>query len=127
MTPLLALADRVEQAEGPGHERDIAIAEACYYGRFGGVGYDPAMWVEKNGGHSGSIDLAMTLVPEGYSFRVGRTDDGRFYAEVAENDGHMMAGDPDEWYWEADAATGGQALTAAALRAQAAIAMEVGK
>lgn len=67
MSPLLELAERVEAATGPSHELDLAIADACYTHGIGGVNYDPALWVERYGGHSGSIDAAMTLAISGVS------------------------------------------------------------
>ena len=127
---LVELAARVEAAAGPSHELDLAIAEACYHGGFGGVNYDPALWVERYGGHSGSLDAAMTLVPEGglwemgHGINTGRRLSGTFERPEGEPEKDFRAGVgmgevPARWTHGRSFATPALALTAACLRAQA--------
>lgn len=63
------LIEHCEGAESGGHDLDLAIANACYDLRFGGVNYDPGIWVERYGGHSSSLDMALTLLPDGADWR----------------------------------------------------------
>lgn len=119
---LLALAERVEGAAGPSDELDLEIARASYAGLLGNIGlcgysgrvnYDPAMWLERHGPITGSLDSAMGLVPEGWN-----------WALLGEPDGYKVGlqtrpGRPFD-HAGAHAATPALALTAAALRAIAA-------
>jgi len=109
-TRLEELADRCEAATGPSHELDLAVADACYTHGFGGVNYDPSLWVERYGGHTASLDAAMTLVPEGCFPLLDWTGPHcRMRDQLSRDiDGHGFA------------ATPALALTAAALRARAA-------
>lgn len=133
MTDLVELARRCEQGSGKdamlGAEVEIAargFPERAYRQANGmrPRGTPPLDRLEWAAGFFGagplaSLDAAMTLVPEGWpSVYLARTDDGRWHAALAGNDGHMMAEDPEEYYVEADAATPAIALTAAALRAR---------
>jgi hypothetical protein len=87
---LIALAERVERAEGPDRELDALIEVAVFgfpqraYDQANGLrnrGADPLdkmLWL-KNWGvprYSASLDAAMTLVPEGW--RVGFEQGSRF-------------------------------------------------
>ena len=98
---LLELAERCEQATGPDLELEMAISRVR----------DAAGKVLPQLDYTRSIDAAMTLVPEDFDWRLGRTNSGlTIHAEVggqAEED--MRFG-----------ATPALALCAAALRARAA-------
>ena len=133
MIELLELAARIEAASGADRALDQIIMAAAFPennarvieydgGLFcveGGEGDDWHM-MRQSKHFTGSLDDAMSLVPEGWlSFFIGQTDDGKCYAALAGNDGHMTAEDPDENYVETTAATLSNALAAAALRARA--------
>jgi hypothetical protein len=107
---LLALAERVEALTGPDDAVDLAIAEWCYAnGGVAGVNYDPQLWVIRHGGEfTASLDAAMSLVPDGYDWILGRTNGGLTV--------HAEVGNREQIF----AATPALALTAAALRARAA-------
>ena len=66
------------------------------------------------------LDAAMALVAnEWESVSIRRTDDGLWHVELAHNDGHMMAEDPEEWWvMSEDRPSPALALCAAALRAR---------
>jgi hypothetical protein len=112
---LLELAERCEKATGPDRELDLAIARASYghgFPIFGErVNYDPALWLERYGPITASLDAAMTLVPEGMVWFVEAYPGDHSEAAV-------------RWpYYDADerrAATPALALCAAALKARAA-------
>lgn len=145
MTDLVELAKRVEALDGPCRETDAEIGAACRIIDGGPLdligepffrvspckrrvehgscveGDDVVVKSREPARFTASLDAAMTLVLEGWpSVYLARTDDGRWHAALAGNDGHMMAEDPEEYYVEADAATPALALTAAAIRALAA-------
>jgi hypothetical protein len=87
-TNLSTLADRVEAATGPDREIDDEIRTAMAYT------YETGTLAPR---YTASLDAAMTLVPEGWdSRRVGCTDDGRGYAQLAADDGAMMAEDTED-------------------------------
>jgi len=139
VTPLLALADRVEQAEGPSRELDAAVVAALNLRSF--VRQDRhyislargEIWLStwrigkacvdtfegEVPAFTESIDAAAMLVPEGFAFGCGCG------TEEPNVEGWGWCG-PDEGPY-AFAATPALALCCAALRARAAIAMEVGK
>lgn len=109
-SPLLLLAEKVEGLEGADREVDVAITCAVF---------------KRNVGHrkwTASLDAAMSLVPQG------------LHPGVSENIWHLhwhawmgrqdRDGSPDD-VANANAATPALALTAAALRARAA--MEAGE
>lgn len=75
MSEMLELAEYCERLEGPSGEVDLAIATWCYRnGAVAGVNYDPVLWIERNGGEfTGSMDQAMALVPEGWSWIGGHS------------------------------------------------------
>jgi hypothetical protein len=124
---LLALAERVEALGGPDREVDAEIALAlgivrerdgnCFYGH-----RDFSMMVLERGyydhdgsapelsAYTASLDAAMTLVPEGMCWRTACFPRGQGVASA------MVEGGPERM-----AATPALALTAAALRARAAI------
>jgi hypothetical protein len=109
------LIERLEALTGPCRECDQDIHELAVMGlpKTTGYIYSSCLWFTR------SIDAAMKLVPaEMESRRVGCTDDGRGYAELAKHDGHMMAEDPDEYYYEGEGATMPIALCIAALKAR---------
>jgi len=112
------LSARVEALEGPDREADAEIARAC------GAEYGPKSgWCDNESGdywtvencalhYTASLDVAMSLVPEGYGYEV-RSMDGleRHIAGCFFDD----TGEPDFW---AQAATPAIALCAAALKAR---------
>lgn len=111
MTALLDLAARVEAAEGGDDALDLAIAEWCFgAGAVAGVNYDPQLWLLRNEGFSGSLDAALTLVPEGWRWFVNWKC-ARCWTVV---DDRVVEVE------DATAATPALALCAAALRARAA-------
>jgi len=127
MTPaeLHALADRVERATGPDRELDAVIVEmcyrlhiplACYEGR--SINYDPALWQERHGFEpTGSIDAAIQLVPEGWSWYVGSGAPlSRLFEAIVHPSGQPFSVDLDIY---GEAITPAQALTSVALRARA--------
>lgn len=130
---LLALAERVEALTGPDREVDAEIACALRIGpnlpdwalRWDGdwtptiAGHAVLRHLDDSPGpsfksreYTTSLDAAMTLVPENFDWVIARTNGGlTVYAQC---------GDGEQWF----AATPALALTAAALRAHAAIAGE---
>jgi hypothetical protein len=113
MNPLLALAERVEKAEVPDRELDVAIVRALHPG-IGPyephcVGEEPIFWHDPYRKtlcpkFTASVDAALTLVPDGYGWNVqGNTN--VFHALVSSYPGN--------------ARTPALALCAAALRARA--------
>lgn len=135
------LIERLERATEPSHELDVAIAAWCH--RNGGlcdVTYDPELWVIRNGGHTGSIDAALSLVPDGYGWQVGRPiqdygatgyyatvfrerrkDEAGFWPGSWAHDGGPERGAPSASKLDRYAATPALALCIAALRARRAI------
>lgn len=111
---LLALADRIEAAEGPDRELDAAIALAIRYqdclpcdfngikARTGGILNAPAF--------TASLDAAMTLVPEGWTGVIDLTGAAKL----------IDARYPNREVRALACATPALALCAAALRARAA-------
>lgn len=97
MTDHTALIEALERAEGPSRELDRAIWYALQDEMTGDPSKSPAF--------TASIDAALTLVPEGFSWAVG-SDGG---ASVFGPGGHMFKG---------LAATPAIALVIAALRAK---------
>lgn len=74
---LLELAERCEQAEGPDRELD-ALIHCAHDPGYRIVRWATIAFVSGNGGHatnpinySGSLDAAMTLVPEGWNGNLG--------------------------------------------------------
>lgn len=120
----LALAERVEQAEGPDRALDIAIAD--------GAGFKGSIHkLIREPKYTGSLDAAVALVPSDWSWllRQGDTEEGRFVAVLSTHDYKTVTWGKGE-LWVTDvvsgqqvitrAATGPLALLAAALRARAA-------
>lgn len=118
---LIALAARVEQAQGPDRELDAEIARA--------IGWKESLsgrWWKPPGGDdwnfvlppfTASLDAALTLVPEGWIFAVHSGDDrGPPVAYCVPNMGRLPW---PHWVDDINAATPALALTAAALRARA--------
>jgi len=100
-TALRALADRVEMAEGPSRELDAEIDDALTWR--GVWSFKPTF--------TGSLDDALALVPEGHRWAIKQKED--FYAGCwREIDGIGPS---------VIAATPALALTAASLRARAAM------
>ena len=93
---LLELAERVEKAEGPDKILDFEISEAA------GKDYN----------YTASLDAAMQLVPEGWSARIRIKPRWPAYVEMWRVSTASI---------EASAATTALTLTAAALRARAAM------
>jgi hypothetical protein len=118
---LIELADRCEKATGPDRELDAQIWLASEPRTEGAVPDENcAGWVRRDGwafgcakapDYTASLDAAMTLVPEGYDWVIGRTNGGlTIHAEVGgRGDEYMRFG-----------STPALALCAAALRARAA-------
>lgn len=98
------LSERVERLEGPDREIDRAIAEAI------GIG-----WYYSQGNpefrYTASLDAAMSLVPEGYSWIL--YSDGSCEVGPTPIAGSMMDAE-----FTADAATPAIALCAAALKSR---------
>lgn len=120
---LLALAERVEALSGPDREVDAKIADAIHWD-------DPIVYEDDPRllAFTASLDAAMTLVPEGWNWMAGNRDQPLARAYV--NNGELafvgagMRRNPNRQWYETTAATPALALTAAALRAHAAIAGE---
>ena len=142
---LLQLAERCEKATGPDRELDGEIHAALNPDKQTVIGHEPGRFprkaifgpisriMEEIGGKDGadyigappytaSLDAAMTLMPENYDFGVGRiTGDGSFLPCEADV---SPSAQPYDVSMEgmAEAATPALALTAACLRARAALA-----
>jgi hypothetical protein len=105
MTPLAALADRVERAEGPYFALDTEIAYAIDH---------PLEGLARP--YTASLDAAMTLVGTDAFWRLGNDGEGpdvaAFKATVTFGEG------PSLTFHDAVAATPALALVAAALRAR---------
>lgn len=97
---LRALADRVEKATGPDRGLDVDIEHAR--------GWPDAQWTSDARRYTASLDAAVTLVPRGWTWRVGNLVSGGGFAFLGTS------------LKEHVAATPALALTAAALRALAA-------
>lgn len=105
------LADRVEAASGADRELDRTIKE------FVGHAWDYAAEWPRDGQpiafpYTASIDAAITLVPEGYKWKIMCSDFDGYLCEI------WTDGTP-EYEHVSRAATPALALTAAALRARA--------
>ena len=124
----LALADRCEQAAGPDRELDSDIALACgvvksrdgdcFYGhKYYSVmvlnyDYDDTEYrAPELPSYTASLDAALTLVPEGWRYDLGKNTLGFAWGGVTM---------PDHNEVETSANTPALALCAAALRAMAA-------
>lgn len=111
---LLALADRCEAASGADKDIDCWIENHLGLARFEPDRPSPigGGWLDKRiepKPYTASLDAAMTLVPEGYDWIVGRTNGGlTIHAEV---------GNREQYF----ADTPALALCAASLRALAAM------
>jgi hypothetical protein len=108
-TTLIEVAERCEAASGPDRLLDLDIAStlkiSALYRRAGQV---TATWPD----YTASLDAAMTLVPEGWAFGIGRGTDR------SDTEGWAWISPTDEGeIWTA--ATPALALTAACLRARA--------
>ena len=97
---LLALADRCEREE-PSRKLDVSISDALGYAHDGSLPF-----------YTTSLDAAVTLVPEGFIWRVSGSSEGRFFASL-----HPAARDAVT----GQAKTEPMARCAAALRARAAV------
>lgn len=130
---LLALADRVEAAEGPDFGLDADIARAAgYVQHFDSLWWSPAIVraarkSRRGKWHHGraamlpafitSIDAALTLVPKGWKWALYSADDrSNPVAYCVPNMGRLPW---PEWVTDIEAATPALALCAAALRALA--------
>lgn len=120
---LLALADRVEAAEGANLvlERDIALA--IYHSATALTGNDARISVWDGNGrtqltvkpYTASLDAAMTLVPNGWAWMAGcDPGDGYFATLMPTDESGIVAHGVN-----CNAATPALALCAAALRARA--------
>jgi hypothetical protein len=119
------LIARIEAATGPDRELDDAIADAIYTGKhrccIKGLSDEAGgMWMftYPNGSigsslrFTGSIDAALTLVPEGHQWSLAECAmPGRYYAELGPRKASV-------WSFDAQAATPALALCAAALKAR---------
>jgi hypothetical protein len=84
---LSALIERVEAADGPDRDIELAIVKFAYAKRWvglcgyeGRINYGPLLWADRYGAHfTSSLDAALTLVPEGWqrSIWIGDSDDQR--------------------------------------------------
>jgi hypothetical protein len=131
MTDLLDLAVRVEGAEGPDRELDVAIVYALHpdIGHYEGqcIGDDPIFWHEPYRKQpcpefTASLDAAMGLVPEGWqteslSWWAGEGAHCRLLGSVLRDGRWTRFG--REGRAEGAGATPALALCAAALRARA--------
>lgn len=134
---LLELADRCEAAAGPDRELDQAIWLAAVADARSLKAYSEGLKIGKQEAafrldymadgarHTASLDAAMTLVPEGWSFEVMRgwrcdIREGLSSAFVADK----QFGPPTVHEYSDNAATPALALCAAALRARHAAAIE---
>jgi hypothetical protein len=128
---LMALAERVEAAEGPSYALDCEIwdatypgerqarfdkmcSEGPYRGRLGPADMDG--YVQPLRAFTASIDAAMTLVPEGWGFKAEHNMGHGTTFTVGHVGANKMYDRPEGW---AKAATPALALAAAALRAKA--------
>lgn len=109
MTTLSELADAVERLQGPSMKHDILIENACVEPTG-----QPKKWLALK--YTGSLDAALTLVPEDMFWRVGHDadDPSGFTAQVSYSLPDGMLG-----FVTATADTPALALTAAASRAKA--------
>ena len=124
---LLALAERCEQAAGPNNGLDAEIALAIGY-THERRGTERACWWRTPAGQqlayvgyknhppffTGSLDAAVTLVPEGWIYELGRGESGTSRSLC------RMSDELGIWTGWAVAATAALAICAAALRARAA-------
>lgn len=104
---LEVLADRVKALTGPSFLVEQEIADA--------VGHNPRARLPN---YTASIDAAMTLVPGGLAWVL--YSDGPTYVASAEIGFHPTGGELFVGRWSSDGENPAIALTAAALRAQAA-------
>ena len=115
----LALAERCEQAAGPDRVLDAEILCAIY----GFTIHKENRCVNSSSWDrlTGSLDAAVTLVPEGWIYELGRGESGTSRALC------RMSDELGIWTGWAVAATAALALCAAALRARAAMAQPSSK
>jgi hypothetical protein len=112
------LALRCEKAEKPSDELDCAIYQAVT-GKDGMVRMQGRKGVSKDvPAYTGSLDAAMTLVPEGCVFNVMTDFELPGRARVW---GSVSPGQTGDRGWQADAATPALSLLAAALRSRVAL------
>jgi len=65
------LIAKLEAAQEPTDELRLAVAQWCYdNGGIGGVTYDPALWLVRRKSPLDSLDAAVALVPEGWSWKM---------------------------------------------------------
>lgn len=119
MTDLMQLAERCEQAAGPDGtlNEEISRAVGTWQPPDRGDPYGTAK------PYTASLDVAMTLVPEGWDRAVG-TRRGKPYAYTNNGQSHFVGvaakPNPDLRWFDCKAATEALALCAATLRARAA-------
>lgn len=107
---------RIEAAEGSFDTLELELARWCYAnGGIAGINYDPRLWIERHCWEPlRSIDQAAALVPDGHEW-IRKSSRSMTVYKVPPDD--------KTWALHHDAAgyTPAAALTAAALRARAAI------
>jgi hypothetical protein len=109
--PLLALAERCEQAAGPDKELDFTIdGFMLKHGPETDRIRNPRCVLP----YTASLDAAVTLVPEGWIYELGRGESGTSRSLC------RMSDELGIWTGWAVAATAALAICAAALRARAA-------
>lgn len=129
-SPLKELADKVEAASGPDRELECRIWAAQKGGGFDtyrAVVPDFGQWQAP--AYTASIDAAMTLVPEGWNWMAGNRDQPKARAYVNNGQPHFVSAqrpNPKLRWFEVVAVTPALALTAAALRARAALSSQEG-
>ena len=112
------LIEALEAATGPSDALDLAIAEWCYCnGAVAGVNYDPELWLMRHEGFCGSLDGALTLVPEGAFWNVLTDGMGDGYQAAVVTKEGADRGERLKWIRTATPAI---ALCIAALKARAA-------
>lgn len=123
---LLALAEELEAADGPSLVLDRDIALATYPKARPMFGIDSRITVWDGNGwtqltvkpYTASLDRAMTLVPEGWTFaNLSQGDNRRWWCELRR--GHLTSYDKVAIGQQLNPLTPALALCAAALRAQA--------
>lgn len=131
---LLELAERCEKATGPDRSFDEAIAEQREPGLFCRDGHGRLrknlhgtvlmpqwdLWQAPN--YTSSLDAAVMLVPEGYSYTAGYWT----FKRAGRASVWIVAENETREVWTVDAATPALALCAAALRARYAQSREKG-
>jgi len=121
---LIALAERVEALDGPDRDADLAVAQAIYSKEeAAALGWAHFLHPMRNGlgqvlEFTASMDAAFLLMPKGHWWAMGR-EEKRPWARCF--DVGQMLDQPEEYGRAIDATTPALALTAAALRARAAM------